>query len=196
MEIMKEAILVTRTVKCSELTKEQFVEMMMEDLRNAVIKSEEVFKPFEEALHNTHMADIRKYVENRARNFASNKWKTEKRREKYVADELAKVDSHPFIFRPVSFFDFNVEPGSNGISDDCVLSVNAIAEDLGRCFEEIRSNKYFLAATGWNLVESRSFRSKLMLILPENMEEMYRNEIEDLNKAMDEFYKCTPFYRD
>lgn len=193
---MKEAILVTRTVKCSELTKEQFVEMMMEDLRNSVIKSEEVFKPFEEALHNTHMADIRKYVENRARNFASNKWKTEKRREKYVADELAKVDSHPFVFRPVSFFDFNVEPGTNGISDDCILNVNSTEEHLKRCFEAIHNNRYFLDATGWELVENRSFRSKIKLILSPEMEAAYRGEIEDLNKAMDEFYKCTPFYGD
>jgi len=193
---MKEAILVTRTVKCSELTKEQFVEMMMEDLRNSVIKSEEIFKPFEEAIHNTNMADIRKYVENRARNFASNKWKTEKRREKYVANELTKVDSHPFIFRPVSFFDLNVEPGSNGISDDCVLNVNSTEEHLGRCFEAIRNNRYFLAATGWELVENRSFRSKIKLILSPKMEAAYRSEIEALNKAMHAFYKNTPYFGD
>lgn len=196
MEIMKEAVLVTRTVECSNLTKEQFVEMMMEDLRNSVIKSEEVFKPFEEAIHNTNMTDIRKYVENRARNFASNKWKTEKRREKYVADELAKVNSHPFIFHPVSFFDFNVEPGSNGISDNCILNVNSTEEHLGRCFEAIRNNRYFLAATGWELVENRSFRSKIKLILSPEIEAAYRGETEALNKAMDEFYKNTNFYGD
>jgi hypothetical protein len=43
------AILITRNVNCSELTKEQFVTMMMEDLKRAPIKSEEIFRPELEA---------------------------------------------------------------------------------------------------------------------------------------------------
>lgn len=43
---MRTAVLITReNIKCSELTKEQFVSMMMEDLKNAPIKSEEIFRP-------------------------------------------------------------------------------------------------------------------------------------------------------
>lgn len=194
---MRTAVLITReNIKCSELTKEQFVTMMMEDLKNSVIKSEEIFQPELEAQFYRNQEQHLEYVEKRAREFACKKWKTEKRRNKYVLDELAKVDKKQYIFYPVSYFDFDLEPFRNGISDTCILRVNTTEEKLGRCFDKICNNKYFVTATGWELIETRNSRPQIKLIMPEEMNEMYRKEEENLYNAITSFYADSNYWGD
>lgn len=194
---MNTAVLITReNIKCSELTKEQFVSMMMEDLKNSVIKSEEIFRPELAAQFYHNQEQHLEYVEKRAREYACKKWKTDKRRDKYVIDEIAKVNKNQFIFYPVSYFDFKLEPFSNSISDNCILRVNTTEEKLGRCFDEICNNKYFIAATGWELVETRNSRSQIKLIMPEEMNEMYRKEEECLCNAISSFYSGSNYWGD
>lgn len=194
---MRTAVLITReNIKCSELTKEQFVSMMMEDLKNAPIKSEEIFRPELEAQFYHTQEQYLEYIEKRAREYAVKTWKTDKRRDKYVIDEIAKVNKNQFIFRPVSYFDFKLEPFSNSISDNCILRVNTTEEKLGRCFDEICNNKYFLAATGWELIETRNSRSQVKLIMPEEMNEMYRKEEENLYNAISNFYAGSNYWGD
>lgn len=194
---MRTAVLITReNIKCSELTKEQFVTMMMEDLKNSVIKSEEIFRPELETQFYHNQEQHKEYVEKRAREFASKKWKTDKRRDKYVLDEIAKVNRNQFTFYPVSYFDFKLEPFSTSISDNCILRVNTTEEKLGRCFDEICNNKYFVTATGWELVETRNSRSQIKLIMPEEMNEMYRKEEECLCNAISNFYSGSNYWGD
>jgi len=194
---MNTAVLITReNINCSELTKEQFVSMMMEDLKNSVIKSEEIFRPELEAQFYHNQEQHLEYVEKRAREYAAKKWKTDKRRDKYVIDEIAKVNRNQFIFYPVSYFDFKLEPFTNSISDNCILRVNTTEEKLGRCFDEICNNKYFIAATGWELVETRNSRSQIKLIMPEEMNEMYRKEEESLYNAISSFYAGSNYWGD
>jgi len=194
---MKTAVLITReNIKCSELTKEQFVTMMMEDLKNSVIKSEEIFRPELEAQYYHNQEQHREYVEKRAWEFANRKWKTEKRRLKYVEDELAKLTSTPYTFRPVSYFDFKLNPHENYISGSCCLNVDSSEEKLERCYDMIKDNKYFLSATGWELIEERSFRPQIKLIMPDEMNEMYRKEEEGLAEAISRFYAGSNYWGD
>lgn len=194
---MKTAVLITReNIKCSELTKEQFITMMMEDLKNSVIKSEEIFRPELEARYYHNQEQRRESVEKQAWKFANKKWKTEKRRLKYVEDELAKLNSIPYTYSPVSYFDFKLNPFDNYISDNCILRVNTTKEKLESCFDEIKNNKYFLSAIGWELVEERSFRSQIKLIMPDEMNEMYRKEEESLCEAISNFYAGSNYWGD
>lgn len=186
---MKTAVLITReNIKCSELTKEQFVTMMMEDLKNSVIKSEEIFRPELEAQFYHNQEQHREYVEKRAREYACKKWKTDKKRDQYVLDVLSKEKTNVFEFHPVSYFDFKLNPHENYISGSCCLNVDSSEEKLERCYDMIKDNKYFLSATGWELIEERSFRSKIKLIMPDEMNEMYRKEEEGLANAIANFY--------
>lgn len=194
---MKTAVLITReNIKCSELTKEQFVTMMMEDLKNSVIKSEEIFRPELEAQFYHNQEQHREYVEKRAREYACKKWKTDKKRDQYVLDVLSKEKTNVFEFRPVSYFDFKLNPSDNYISDSCILRVNTTEDKLERCFDMIKDNKYFLSAIGWELIEERSFRSQIKLIMPEEMNEMYRKEEEGLAKAIASFYANSNYWGD
>lgn len=186
---METAVLITReNINCSELTKEQFISMMMEDLKNSVIKSEEIFRPELEAQFYHNQEQHLEYIEKRAREYACKKWKTDKRRDQYVLDVIAKEKTNIFEFRPVSYFDFDLEPFSNSISDNCILQVNTTEEKLGRCFDEICNNKYFINATGWKLVETRNSRSQIKLIMSGEMNKMYRKEEECLCNAISNFY--------
>ena len=186
---MKTAVLNTReNIKCSVLTKEQFVTMMMEDLKNSVIKSEEIFRPELEAQFYHNQEQHREYVEQRAREYACKKWKTDKRRDQYVLEVLSKEKTNEFEFRPVSYFDFKLNPSENYISDSCVLRVNTTEDKLERCYDMIKDNKYFLSATGWELIEERCSRPQIKLILPDEMAEMYRNEQSKLCKEIMDFY--------
>lgn len=191
------AVLITReNIKCSELTKEQFVTMMMEDLKNSVIKSEEIFRPELEAQFYHNQEQHLEYVEKRAREYACKKWKTDKRRDQYVLDVLVKEKKNVFEFRPVSYFDFKLNPSCNYISDSCILRVNTTEEKLGYCFDEICDNKYFLSAIGWELIEERYSRPQIKLIMPKEMNEMYRKEKEGLANAIASFYADSNYWGD
>ena len=193
---MKTAVLITRTVDCSKLTKEQFVNMMSEDLTNALHEDVRIFKPIAEAQFYHNQEQHLEYVEKRAREFAAKKWKTDKRRDQYVLDVLSKEKRNVFEFRPVSFFDFDVEPGKNGISGYCVLHPCETKEKLEQCFEYIKDNEYFKAAKGWQLVDKRNSRPEIQLILDEEMEAKYHNAEKGLSEAISNFYKNTNYWGD
>ena len=194
---MKKAVLITReNIKCSELTKEQFVTMMIEDLKNSVIKSEEFFRPEEAAQFYHNQEQHLEYVEKRAREYACKKWKTDKRRDQYVLDVLSKETRKEFEFRPVSYFDFKLNPSNNYISDSCVLRVDTTEDKLERCFDMIKDNKYFLSAIGWELIEERWSRPQIKLIMSDEMNEMYRKEEEELAAEIARFYADTKYWGD
>lgn len=194
---MDTAILITReNIVCSELTKEQFVNMMSEDLTNALHEDVRIFKPIAEAQFYHNQEQHLEYVEKRAREFAAKRWKTDKRRDQYVLDVLSKEKRNVFEFRPVSYFDFDVEPWKNGISGCCILHPCETVENLERCFEYIKDNVYFKAAKGWQLIDHRSFRPEIKLILDEEMETKYKNDERGLSEAIARFYADSNYWGD
>jgi hypothetical protein len=109
---------------------------------------------------------------------------------------IAKEQVKTYDFRPVSFFDFKLNPFSNGISDNCILRVNTTEEKLGSCFDEIKNNKYWVTATGWQLIEERNSRSQIKLIMPDEMNELYRKEEGRLANAIANFYAGSNYWGD
>lgn len=192
---MQNTILITRNVNCSELTREQFIDCMKNDLINAVSKYKEIFYPVEFARFQENQKKLKDWKLKEATQYAEKKWKTEKRRNEYITDKLNQVENKPFNFHNISFFDFLVDPLSNGISDNCILRCNEIDDEkIGKCFDFICDNKYFKLASGWQLIDSHNFRPYVKLILSENTENMYKQEEETLFNAMSNFYKnCTYF---
>jgi predicted metalloendopeptidase len=194
---MIEKVLVTReNVICSEMTKEQFVSLMLEDLKNALAESYNVFGTLAEIKHKESIEKNKQRVIENLTKYAESKWKTEKRRNLYIETELEKYCNTPVRFYPVRFFDLDVWPGSNGISGYCVLSVNASSIDLERCYDEIVNNEYFKCATGWRFVEKRSSRSQIELIMPEEMTKKYYMEEQNLTNAISNFYSNSKYWGD
>ena len=193
---MEKTILVTRKINCSELSMEQFVELMGNDLKIAYEEYVRIFKPIDEARYNLNVERNKIAVELKAREYATKKWKTDKKRDAYVAKEVAKIKVEPFKFYPVSFFDFEVEPWKNGISECCILHPFETVERLKQCFEYIKDNEYFKSAKGWQLIDVRNFRPEIKLILDEEMENKYHNAERKLSESIFEFYKNTNYCGD
>lgn len=193
---MKTAILISREIKCSELTKEQFVDLMGQDLTNALHEDIKIFRPELEAQFYHNQEQHLEYVEKRAREFAAKKWKTDKKRDKYVMDVLAKEPRKRYEFNAVTFFDFDVEPWKNGISGSCILHPCETIENLERCFEYIKDNVYFKAAKGWQLIDHRNSRPEIKLILDEEMETKYKNDERGLSDAIARFYANSNYWGD
>ena len=194
---MDTAILITReNIICSELTKEQFVNMMSEDLTNALHEDVRIFKPIAEEYHKQCIERDRERVIKRATEFAERKWKTEKKRKAYIESEIEKLTDKPLYFSPVSYFDFDAEPWKNGISGCCILHPCETVEHLERCFEYIKDNVYFKAAKGWQLIDHRNSRPEIKLILDEEMETKYKNDERGLSEAIARFYEGSNYWGD
>lgn len=199
---MKEALLVTREVNCSTLTKEQFVTMMGEDLTNALNEDIKIFRPIEEALYNERKRSDFERTEKRAKEYATKRYKSVKWAENYIKREMENLAKSyeskwkQFSFYPVSYFDFDVEPWSNGISGYCILHPCETKERLEQCFEYIKDNEYFKAAKGWQLIDHRSSRPEIKLILDEEMETKYKNAERSLGEAIANFYAGSNYWGD
>ena len=130
-----------------------------------------------------------------ARIFAEKKWKTEAKRNAYVEQEMTKYVPRTFKFYGITYFDFHVEPWSNCLSN--TFSIDKVTTDiLGKCYDEIKENKYFKNAIGWILEDHHYSRPQIKLILPEEYEKMWKTDMENLGKAIGEFYKNTKYFGD
>lgn len=194
---MEIKVLTTRNVDCSTLTAEEFAKLMIKDMTNARTVYHNIWYPIELERHNNYIQTRLKCIKVTAQAFAEKKWKTEKRRNEYVANEVAKFKATELRFHNISFFDFKVTPGSNGISSNCILQYSDLTtEAMIRCFNEIKDNKYFLAAKGWELEDHHGFRPQVKLILDEDMENMYKDEEESLCRAIENFYSGSNYWGD
>lgn len=199
--------LVARNTNCSNLSVEEFVKMMFSDVIEAEEKYNELYVP--EYVAST-LRNFNSFVEShrkQATKYAEKKWKTEKYRTAYinkVVDEAkAKFNMNPY-YSHIAFFDLDVHPESNGISGNCVISIDRMTfTSLARCFEEIKDNYYFKNALGWKLEYechndnySVSFRPHINLILPENIQAEYEQAEKDLTAAVNEFYRGCTYWGD
>ncbi len=190
-------VLVTRNIDCSNLTLDEFVNFMSEDLESAVKAYDEYWLPIYEERHKKYMEGYRKSVLRVSTQYAENKWKTEKKRKEYIDKKMSEIEDKSFFYPHLTFFDIDLNPGDNGISDDCILKCNEINKNtIGRCFNKIKDNKYFLKATGWILEDHHGFRPQIRLILPDEVQNEFDKERKDLEDAICRFYSGTTYFGD
>lgn len=193
----------------AEMAKESFTAMMKELWAMASTEYRNIYDtvavPNAKAWHEVYAADSIVRATNTAIEFANKKWKTEKRRKKYVTEYVAKRRAEldawtPQKYNPLTFVDFDVNPGTNGLSGNCVLS-KFTDEELGRCYDEICNNKYFKSASAFSIgyLDSDSkwrtyydglcgFRPQVYMTMPEEMDKMYHAEAEALGEDIRRFY--------
>ena len=187
--------LITRNVDCSTITKDDFIKFMMEDLHNSKEEYRKLHFQVEKAKFEDLEVRRKESIKKRARIFAEKKWKTEAKRNAYVEQEMTKYVPRTFKFYGITYFDFHVEPWSNCLSN--TFSIDKVTtKDLGKCYDEIKENKYFKNAIGWILEDHRYSRLQIKLILPEEYEKMWKTDMENLGKAIGEFYKNTKYFGD
>lgn len=201
--------LVTRNVNCGSMTSEEFVKMMFNDILEAIENYDTLYTPEYVESELNHMKYNLHCVEMKATRFAEKKWKTEKKRSEYINKEVdaarKNITNNISTYYPgISFFDFDVNPGKNGLSGNCCLSTsNLTAKALERCFNEVKDNEYFKAASGWYLTYEASensyrnaFRPHIELILSEEMKAKMDAERKTLEDAIREFYRGSNYTGD
>lgn len=192
---MEITALITRNIDCSTITKEDFIKFMMEDLHNSKEEYHKLHFSVEKAKFEDREVHYKEAMRKRARTFAEKKWKTEAKRNAYVEREMEKYVPGTFKFSEIEYFDFDVEPWSNYTSN--TFSIDTVTgEKLGSCYDKVKENKYFKNATGWILEDHYGFRPQIKLILPEEYEKMWDTDVENLEKAISEFYKGTTYFGD
>lgn len=200
-------ILTSRNINCSNITSEQFIRAMFSDFLEAEEKYNDLYIPEWEAAKVKSFFQNITWARNRATKFAEKKWKTEKKRTAYIESEVAKARKEykmSDFYYDLSFFDFDVNPGKMGISNDCCISYKELTPaKLGRCFEAVKNNKYFKKASGWQLTYEASndshrvcFRPHIKLIVDGETEAQMKKDAADLTESVRKFYEGCHYWGD
>ena len=135
-------------INCSSMTEDEFVKMMFSDILEAEENYNDIYcSDYVSGIISFFYKNLN-WARTRAQKYAEKKWKTEVKRNGYVRQALKDIRKK-FTYKNeyyagISFFDFDVNPGSMGISSNCVLSINNLTfYKLRKCFEEIKNNEYF-----------------------------------------------------
>lgn len=196
----------THNFNCGELSKEQFIQKMSEDIKIASESYDELIAP-----------ELIKRKENFITNMtntlsreAQKRYKRVSNQEKYIKENLEKeiIKYNSWRKESLSFADFDIEYGKNGISCALVLSFDEVLKGntigLENCFDYIQKNKFWQGALGWKIEYEcwnkdsmiNSSRPQITLILPEELQ----NEVDTLKKGLAEaisnFYNGCTYWGD
>lgn len=185
-------------VDCANISAEDFAKFIVEDVETAIKAYSEFRKPMKEEEKAKYIerrkADIIKYAEKR--------YKRQSNRDKYIQNAIENIKDMP-DYDNITFFDFDVEPGRNGILNDCILREGITTEDALRCFKEIKDNKYFKRATGWAFKAQANkdsmryaFRPYVDLICDESTAKEMEDDAQRLADSISKFYANTNYWGD
>lgn len=207
MYTTRDITLVTRNIDCSNITVEQFISAMFSDFLEAEEKYNDLYVPEWETSKVKSFERHMKWARERAIKFAEKKWKTEKRRNLYITKEVENARKNynwPTFYYSLSFFDFDCNPGDNGLSGNCCISYRELTpRALERCFDEVKDNKYFKKAHGWMLTYNacegsyqNNSRPQIKLIVDSETEAQMKKDAQDLADSIREFYKDCHYWGD
>lgn len=178
-------------IDCPNLTVDEFVEMMHQDLEKALDE-------YKNAIHGEIKQDHKSYVEYRtkeAEEFAAKKWKTDKRRQEYVKRAIFNAENDTWRLREAGIF-FDFRPDIDVASPQvCTISPSSSDKDLALCFKEVSKSKWWQKATGWvfkyecdKKTLRYSFRPRIDLIMDESSTAERKREKEALDNAISAWY--------
>ena len=187
----------------AELTREEFIKMMMEDFdvarveyrKYSDIKAEETYQKDCEYHKKCREQRIQKIIDD-----SFKKYKREYYRLRWVDSELKKVPSEVIERRPYVHFGhdldsikWDIKPWENGCS---IFSVrpDGIESRLGNLYDSSIENKYFKNCTGWSIVED--FSTEIKFHLSEQMQEEWRADEKRLADDIARFYEGCRYWGD
>lgn len=198
--------LVTReNVDCANLSKEDFIKFISEDLHTAIEEYKKICKPLDKEKFDKFIKDEKE----QAIKYAESKWKTDKKRKEYIDNIIKNCEGRIDLFDSKAdkiFFDFKPEMGATQVINDvCILKKKTDERQLAACYDKIHENKYFIKATGWKFKYETnkkdkpgyySFRPYVDVILDESTKDERTREEEKLNKDIQAFYSHSNYWGD
>lgn len=185
----------------SELTKDEFIKMMMEDIE---IASEEYRKWSDEVAEQKYIKDSEAYairrqqVNDRIVEESYKKYKRESYRLRWVEKmmtaypEVLDRDSCYHCGRDLKYIRWDIKPWENG---SAIFNLDAhLAETLGYYYDEAVKNKYFLGCTGWSIVED--FSTEFKLSLSDELRDEWKADEHQLASDIAKFYDGCKYWGD
>jgi hypothetical protein len=203
---MSKIYLVERSVEVKNLTKDEFVTKMSEDITNAINIYQLMCDVYNKAaeVENTNR-NLERFHNEAEKLFTEFKREStrQQKREAYVNEKMAKYN-HFYKLSGISYFDLDCEPGKNGLSGCCCISFKDMMDILPRTFEYLKDNKYFNGAIGWKLgYDESSFhkgfcssRPQIYLTLPIELETQFNAEASKLAREITDFYRTARYFGD
>lgn len=192
---MKE-VFVTRDFGKSgaELTKDEFIQMLMEDFSVARVAYRKYSDIKAEETYQKDCENHKKRREQRIQRIIDDSFKKYKRefyRVRWVDSEMKKVPSDVLERHPYSHFGhdldsikWDMKPWENGCRIFNV--VIDLEQRLGNLYDEAIQNKYFRNCTGWSIVED--FSTEIKFHLSDEMQEEWRADEKRLADDIARFY--------
>jgi hypothetical protein len=202
-----EKVFATRNFEknASEITKEEFIQMMMED----ILAAKEAYRAWsDKTAEEKYIADSKIYAERRQQaidRIIENSYKKYKREfyrlrwvEKMMScyPEVMEKDSYSHFGRDLSSIRWDIKPWYNGCSRIMSDHIeDTLLYTLGHLYNEAIKNKYFLQCTGWSIVESLS-TAEFKLHLSAELQEQWKADEHSLAKSISSFYEGCTYWGD
>ena len=185
------SVLVSRNINCANVTKDDFVNAIVEDMKNAYQKH---------IAHNQPIVDKRneEYVNsqiNKITEFANSKYKREKYKQEYINKEISKIKRNYFSIPSFDFVDFDVMPDRMGISYDCIISMDRL-DKVDKCYDRVKDNEYFKKIIGWEIIYVPSSRNYFKFITDAETEKEMNARVAAHNRSVYDFYKDSTYWGD
>lgn len=153
-------IIARRSINCATITREEFIEALIADAKDAFKSYNDNAVPVEkDFLNNRHAESVKKEREiiiSKATAFANAKWKTEKKRNQYIENAISEFDAKNEKYTPrisnLGFFDMDGNCGmSMYVNNNCILDESSFnyPERIGMCYDTLLKTNYFKKAIGW-----------------------------------------------
>jgi hypothetical protein len=193
----KTETLITRNFEKSstEITKEEFVKMMTEDIENARV----IYRKLsDEKAERTFAEDCEKHKtnrENKIKKIIEESFKLYKRefyRNRWVEKEIAKLPEtiergYYHFGRDLTSVKWDLEPGVNG-GGSSIWFKGDYKSSLENIYEYSIKNKYFINCTGWSIVHENLSFVEFKLHLSDEMQAEWNDEFRKLAEEIRQFY--------
>ena len=203
---MSKIYLIERNLEVKNLTKDEFVTKMSEDITNAINTYQIMVDEYNiRKEKETTIRNINRFYKEGQKLFSKFKRESTRQRktEEYVDKMMAKYN-HFHKLTGISYFDLDCEPGKNGLSGSCCISYDNMMDILPKTYEYLKDNKYFTGAIGWKLGYNESsfhkgfcaFRPQIYLTLSDELEIQFEAEKNALSKEILDFYASCSYCGD
>ena len=189
----------------SEITKEEFIQMMLEDIESAKI----AFRKWtDEIAKATYQKDNEEYIIKRAEKIEkiiADSYKLYKRefyRLRWVEKEIAKlpevlvVQSYRHEGRDLTSICWDIKPWDNSCSRIMSDHIkDTMLYTLGHLYNDAIKNKYFVQCSGWSIVGDPS-SAEFKLHLSADLQEQWTADEHKLAENIARFYEGCTYWGD
>ena len=183
----------------AELTKEEFIQMMNEDIATAKVE----YRAWsDKTAEDKYIADSKIYAERRQQkikdiiDLSFKKYKKEYYRLRWVDKEIAKIPEplakgYYHEGRDLTSIQWDIKPWSNSSQ---YINIEHLDCELEYLYYGAIKNRYFQQATGWSIVED--FNTEFKLHLSDELQEEWKIDERKLAEDIARFYEGCTYWGD